>query len=58
LGTGTERAQAFLPSEIDEQELEILLEKKFKIPINVGPIGLINLNKFLNGAGDTTFGFR
>jgi len=39
-------------------ELETLPEKKIKLPINIGPIGRKNLNKYLNKEGDTTFGFK
>jgi len=39
-------------------ELETLSEKKIQLPINLGPIGQKNLNKYSNNEGDTTFGFK
>jgi len=50
--------QPFLPSETSEEEMESLPEKKFEIPINLGPIALKNLNKYLTEKGDRTFGIK
>jgi len=60
LGTGAERdPTTFFPWETSEEKLESLPEKKFKIPINVGPIALKNLKKYLTkDMGDSTYGFK
>ena len=55
-------AQQALPwgPELEEPqalEVETLPEKKIQLPINIGPIGRKNLNKYLN-KGDTIFGFK
>jgi len=50
--------QPFLLSEKSEEELESLSGKKFKIQINLGPIALKNLNKYLKDEGDSTYGFK
>jgi len=50
--------QPFLPSETSEEKLESLSGKKLKIPINLGPIALKNINKYLKDEGYSTYGFK
>jgi len=50
--------QPFLPSETSEEKLESLSGKELKIPINLGPIALKNINKYLKDEGYSTYGFK
>jgi len=59
LGTGAEKDPTFSSIRNKWRKIGITAGEKFKIPINVGPIALKKLNKYLTkDMGDSTYGLK